>query len=168
MTAASAPDSPGPTLSPTLRAWRRLPSGRAGSLLFSIGMCVRVPYFASILPRVTRMEPGRCEARAPHWWGVRNHLGTFHAIAACNLAEVTMGMLCEATVPSSHRWIPKSMSVDYLAKGRTSLRAVAELEAIPDFTHLRAGTDMVVPVHVYDKAGEEVVRARITTWVTPA
>ncbi len=27
--------------------------------------------------------------------------GTFHAIAACNLAEAAMGMLSEATVPST-------------------------------------------------------------------
>jgi Domain of unknown function (DUF4442) len=33
---------------------------------------------------------------------------TVHAIASCNAAEVAMGMLMEATVPRSHRWIPKA------------------------------------------------------------
>jgi hypothetical protein len=39
---------------------------------------------------------------------VYNHLGAVHAIASCNAAEVAMGMLMEATVPRSHRWIPKA------------------------------------------------------------
>jgi Domain of unknown function (DUF4442) len=39
---------------------------------------------------------------------VYNHLHTVHAIASCNAAEVAMGMLMEATVPRSHRWIPKA------------------------------------------------------------
>ena len=43
-----------------------------------------------------------------------------------------MGMLMEATVPTSHRWIPKAMNVAYLEKATTSLRAQARLEP-PDF-----------------------------------
>ncbi|ELB92314.1 hypothetical protein Rwratislav_14713 [Rhodococcus wratislaviensis IFP 2016] len=112
--------------SPTYAAWQKLPDNALGHALFSVGMCLRVPYFGSVLPRVVEMRPGRCEVRAPKWWGVRNHLGTFHAIAACNLAEAAMGMLSEATVPSTHRWIPKSMTVHYLAKANGTLRAVAD------------------------------------------
>jgi hypothetical protein len=44
---------------------------------------------------------------------VYNHLHTVHAIASCNAAEIAMGMLMEATVPTSHRWIPKAMNVQY-------------------------------------------------------
>jgi Domain of unknown function (DUF4442) len=47
------------------------------------------------------------------WFYVYNHLHTVHAIASCNSAEVAMGMLMEATVPRSHRWIPKAMTVQY-------------------------------------------------------
>ena len=71
-----------------------------------------------------------------------------HAIASCNAAEVAMGMLMEATVPRTHRWIPKAMNVQYLGKATTSLRARAELDP-PDFTQIVDGAD-------------------ITTWVTPA
>lgn len=151
----------------TYRSWQRLPGNWVGSALFSLGMCVRVPYFATVLPRVTMLEPGRCEVRAPKWWGVHNHLGTFHAIAACNLAEAAMGMLAEATVPATHRWIPKSMHTRYLAKATTGLHAVATLPALPDFAALTEGTDLVVSVAVRDKAGVEVVHADITVWVTP-
>lgn len=154
------------TPSPTYRGWQRLPDNALGQAVFSLAMSVRVPYFASILPRVTKLEPGHCEVRAPKWWGVHNHLGTFHAIAACNLAEVAMGMLSEATVPGSHRWIPKSMTVEYLAKAETSLRAVAQLPAVPDFGTITSGTELVVPVAIFDRAGNEVVHADITIWVT--
>ncbi|PTR31417.1 uncharacterized protein DUF4442 [Rhodococcus sp. OK519] len=152
----------------TYRSWQKLPANGFGRALFSIGMCVRVPYFATVLPRVERLEPGRCEVSAPKWWGVHNHIGTFHAIAACNLAEAAMGMLAEATVPSTHRWIPKSMNVRYLTKAESRLRAYATLEAIPDFTSITEGTELTIPVSITDRTGAEVVRADITVWVTPA
>jgi hypothetical protein len=98
---------------------------------------------------------------------VHNHLHTVHAIASCNAAEMAMGMLMEATVPTSHRWIPKAMNVQYLAKATTSLRTTAHLD-LPDFDAIREGTEIVVPVSVVDRSGTEVVHADITTWVTPA
>lgn len=154
------------TAGATYRAWSKLPDNALGSALFSAAMCVRVPYFGSVLPRVVSLEPGRCVVKAPKWFGIRNHLGTFHAIAACNLAEVAMGMLAEATVPTTHRWIPKSMTVQYLAKATTSLTAVAELDALPDFASVTNGVDVVVPVSIRDRAGVEVVHADITVWVS--
>jgi acyl-coenzyme A thioesterase PaaI-like protein len=98
---------------------------------------------------------------------VYNHLHTVHAIASCNAAEIAMGMLMEATVPTSHRWIPKAMTVQYLEKATTSLRAQARLDP-PDFAAITDGVEVVIPVSVTDKAGTEVVHADITCWVTPA
>ena len=77
-----------------------------------------------------------------------------------------MGMLMEATVPTTHRWIPKAMNVQYLHKATTSLRATARIEP-PDFDSITDGTEFVVPVSVTDRHGVEVVHADITTWVTP-
>ena len=78
------------------------------------------------------MEPGFAEVAVPKWFFLYNHLHTVHAIASCNAAEMAMGMLMEATVPTSHRWIPKAMNVQYLEKATTSLRAQARLDP-PDF-----------------------------------
>lgn len=78
-----------------------------------------------------------------------------------------MGMLMEATVPRSHRWIPKAMTVQYLEKATTSLRARAQLDP-PDFAQISEGVELVVPVTVFDRSGTKVVHADITTWVTPA
>ena len=148
----------------TLTMWRRLAGRPLGKRLFSAAVVARAPYFGTILPTVETMVPGRCEVRAPKWWGVHNHIQTFHAIAACNLAEITMGMLAEATVPSSHRWIPKAMSVSYLAKATTGLRATAALDELPEFGD--EPFELTVPVSVRDAAGKEVVHADIAIWVT--
>ncbi|MHA3023563.1 hotdog fold domain-containing protein [Mycobacterium sp. BMJ-28] len=156
-----------PALSPTYRAWKRLSGYPGGSRLFSAAAMVRVPYFASVVPHVLSMEPGRAEVAVPKWFFVYNHLHTVHAIAACNAAEVAMGMAMEATVPTTHRWIPKAMTVQYLAKATTSLRATAEFQ-VPEFGALVEGTEIVVPVSVTGRDGAEVVHAQITTWVTPA
>ena len=155
------------TVTTTYRMWQRLDGLRTGSRLFSLAAVARVPYFASVLPHVRRMEPGFAEVDVPNWFFVHNHLHTVHAIASCNAAEMAMGMLMEATVPTSHRWIPKAMNVQYLAKATTSLRATARID-LPDFDAIREGTEIVVPVSVVDRSGTEVVHADITTWVTLA
>jgi acyl-coenzyme A thioesterase PaaI-like protein len=151
----------------TYRMWKRLSERPGGSRLFSAAAMVRVPYFASIVPHVVRMEPGFAEVTVPKWFFVYNHLHTVHAIASCNAAEIAMGMLMEASVPTTHRWIPKAMNVQYLQKATTGLRAQARLE-LPDFDSISDGVELMVPVSVVDKSGTEVVHADITCWVAPA
>ncbi|MFC7672522.1 hotdog fold domain-containing protein [Mycolicibacterium sp. GCM10028919] len=154
------------TSSLTYRAWQSLSGKPGGSRIFSVAAMARVPYFASVLPHVVRMELGLAVVEIPKWPMIHNHLHTVHAIASCNAAEMAMGMLMEATVPTTHRWIPKAMNVQYLQKATTSLRATAQLD-VPDFGTISEGTEIVVPVSVTDRHGVEVVHAEITTWVTP-
>ncbi|SED56728.1 Acyl-coenzyme A thioesterase PaaI, contains HGG motif [Amycolatopsis tolypomycina] len=150
---------------PTFALWRKLAGKPGGKQLFSAAICLRVPYFRTVLPSVRELRPGRCEVSAPKWWGVYNHIHTFHAIAACNLAEIAMGMLAEATVPTTHRWLPKGMNVQYVAKAETGLRAVAALPELSEFGD--EGFDIEVPVTISDKNGKPVVTGTITIWVTP-
>ncbi|ANY24691.1 MULTISPECIES: hotdog fold domain-containing protein [Gordonia] len=152
---------------PTFALRKKLPANPLGNVLFSLGMVARVPYFGTVLPLVQEMEPGYCKVTAPNWFGVHNHIGTFHAIAACNLAEAAMGMLMEATTPTSHRWIPKAMQTSYLTKATTRLTAEARLAEPVDFGAITAGTDVTVSVSIVDTKGVEVVHCDITTWVTP-
>ena len=156
------------SVSATYALRRRLPDNKIGDALFTLGMVARVPYFGTILPFVEKMEPGYCRVKAPNWFGVHNHIGTFHAIAACNLAETAMGMLMEATVPTTHRWIPKGMNTQYLAKAKTGLTAHAELAEPVDFASITEGTEVVVAIRILDKDNDEVVHCDIITWVTPA
>ena len=56
----------------TYRMWKRLAGRPGGTRLFSAAAMVRVPYFASIVPHVVRMEPGLAEVTVPKWFFVYN------------------------------------------------------------------------------------------------
>ncbi len=55
----------------TYRMWKRLSERPGGTRLFSAAAMVRVPYFASIVPHVVRMEPGFAEVTVPKWFFVK-------------------------------------------------------------------------------------------------
>ena len=109
----------------TLELWNRLARLPAGKSLFSRLVCFRAPYFGSIRPRFVRLEPGLAEVRMEKRRAVQNHIGTVHAIAMCNMAELAGGTMTEVTVAPSQRWIPRGMTVRYLKKAGSNLRAVA-------------------------------------------
>lgn len=146
------------------KRFERLPLG-VGRALFSRTVQIAAPYFLSIPATIESVEPGEARAKMRHLPWVRNHIGSVHAIALCNLAELTMGLAAEATVPASHRWIPKAMSVSYKAKARGTMHATASL-ALPDPPP--DGEEVVVQIPVTDDGGTEVFRAEITLWITAA
>ncbi|MEZ5545873.1 MAG: hotdog fold domain-containing protein [Lysobacteraceae bacterium] len=152
-------------MSSVLRLHRRLACRPFGVWLFSRLVCLKAPYFSSIGPRVHLLEPGRCEATIRNRRKVRNHIGTVHAIALCNLAELTGGLVTDASIPDSMRWIPRGMTVEYLKKAKGTMRAVAMPDAAP--REAAEGYELPVVVEVFDSAGEKVFRARIAMWVSP-
>jgi len=146
-----------------LKSWRRLSGTAAGRWLFSRIVCFKAPYFRSIKPVFDLLEPGRSEAHFRKRRSVTNHIGTVHAIAMANLCEFVAGTVTEVSVPASMRWIPRSMTIDYLGKAETDVRAVARLAPIGEGD----ARDAVVSVDVFDRAGERVVHADITMYVSP-
>ena len=129
-----------------------------GAEQFSKMVCQMAPYFSTIEPQLTDLRPGRAEAKVPFRKEITNHLGTVHAIAMCNAAELVGGTLTDVSVPAGARWIPKGMTVAYLAKAKTDLTAVADGSGVDWST---AG-DKVVPVEVFDTEGKKVFTAQIT------
>lgn len=161
-------DTPSPLAdTPTLRLWKKATALPFGSRLFTAVVSLKAPYFRTALPHVVEMRPGRCVVRGPLWWGNKNHIGTFHVIAACNLAEFAMGMVAEATVPPTHRWIPVGMQTAYPAKATGGLTVTAELAEIPDFSQITTGTDIPIPLTFVDAAGNEPITGTITIRVSP-
>ena len=148
-----------------LAAYRRISRWPAGRWLFSRLVCWKAPYFASIAPRIESLEPGRGIATLAHRRRVTNHLGTVHAIALCNLAEFVGGLTCDASIPTSMRWIPKGMTVAYLKKAVGRMRAIAT-PAFPP-REAEAGYELPFEVVVEDPAGDVVFRATIAMWVSP-
>ena len=138
----------------------------AGSRLFSLAAMAGCRTSPRSLPDVGPDGARPRRGHVPNWIFVHNHLHTVHAIASCNAAEIAMGMLMEATVPTSHRWIPKAMNVQYLQKATTSLRAQARLDP-PDFAAITDGAELVVPVSVTDKATSRSSMPTSPAWVTP-
>jgi acyl-coenzyme A thioesterase PaaI-like protein len=140
-----------------------------GTRAFSFAFAQRAPYFGSIHPRFTEIRPNHAELVIPKRRGVKNHLGTVHAIALCNGLEAAMGALAEATIPRDKRWIPKGMEVSYTAKATSDITCVAETDpeqwtsdALPD-----SGGDLPVRVKGVRGDGTTVIEGVIKLWVTP-
>jgi uncharacterized protein (TIGR00369 family) len=131
---------------------------QAGAEAFSKMLCQMAPYFSTINPVMTQLRPGYAEASLPFRKEVTNHLGTVHAIAMCNAAELVAGTMTNVTIPEGARWIPQGMSVKYLAKAKTSLRAVADGSQL-DWT---SAGEKVVPVAIFDEHEQLVCSAEIT------
>ncbi|KIF61840.1 hotdog fold domain-containing protein [Pseudomonas fluorescens] len=129
-----------------------------GSQAFSQMACQVAPYFSTINPLVTELRAGSAQVQVPFRREITNHLGTVHAIALCNAAELAAGMMTDVSIPAGARWIPKGMTVEYLAKAKTDVTAVANGEGLDWQTE----GDKIVPVDVHDAEGKTVFTARIT------
>ncbi len=148
-----------------LSLYRRMSRWPAGHWLFARAVCWKAPYFATIAPRFVALAPGRCEVAIRDRRPVHNHIGSVHAIALCNLAELAAGVMTDATIPPTMRWIPKGMTVEYLKKAAGTMHAVATPDI--DVVAAESGYELPVTVLVTDPTGEAVFRARITMWVSP-
>lgn len=130
----------------------------AGPEAFSKMACQMAPYFSTISPLMTALRPGFAEVKVPFSHDITNHLGTVHAIALCNAAELAAGMMTNVSIPDGARWIPTGMQVKYLAKAKTDVVAVADGGGI----NWSAAGDIEVPVAISDTAGQAVFSAVIT------
>lgn len=144
-----------------LTMYRKLSAWPGGKRIFAYLFCLKAPYFGTIDPRFDVLEVGRCVVSLKNRRRVRNHIGTVHAIAMCNMAEAAGGLCTEVSLPKTLRWIPKGMDVDYLKKATTDLKAVCKI----DPASLKPG-DNVVTVDVFDKRQEKVFQARIKMYVS--
>ncbi|AXT85192.1 thioesterase [Aeromicrobium sp. A1-2] len=150
-------------MSSTLALYKKVTALPQGKRLFSIAFSQKAPYFASIHLQVQEMQPHLGQVKIPKRRSVQNHIGTIHAIAACNGLEAAMGLLAEATCPDDMRWLPKGMDVSYLAKSAGPLTCTAtSTEA--DWA---AGPDVPITVQAVLPDGTVTVAGTIHLWVTP-
>lgn len=112
----------------TLDTYNLLKQYPLGKRLFSWIVCRKAPYFSTIRPRVTVLEPGRCAVKMKKRKTVTNHLGTVHAIAMCNIVELAGGLGTDVSIPANMRWIPAGMTVEYLAPAETDLTGIFETD----------------------------------------
>ncbi|WP_210438851.1 hotdog fold domain-containing protein [Nocardioides xinjiangensis] len=154
-------------MSDVLDLWRKTSALPLGARVFSLAFSQKAPYFASIRPRFTVVEPNRAELVVRKRRAVQNHLGTVHAIALCNGLEAAMGALAEASIPRERRWIPKGMEVAYTAKATTDITCIAETDPEQWTAPLRDGYELPVRVRGVRADGTVVVEGTIRLWVSP-
>src|SRR5476649_786043 len=129
-----------------------------GPAAFSQLACQMAPYFSTISPEISELSPGHAVVNVPFRKEITNHLASVHAIALCNAAELAGGMMTDVSIPAGARWIPKGMSVEYLAKAKSDVHAVADGSAVDWSTT----GDKIVLVDIRDEEGVQVFTARIT------
>ena len=140
-----------------LDLWRRLSPFPGGSWLFSKLFGVAVPYSGSVGPRIRELTPGHAVIELPDRRSNRNHLGSVHAIALMNLAEMTSGLAMMAGLPPTVRSIVTTLSMTYHEKARGKIRAVARV-AVPTVTEDR---DFDVMAECFDLEGTLVATGRV-------
>lgn len=129
-----------------------------GAEKFSSAIGGVAPYFSSIDPAFVELRPGFAEIRIANQRKVHNHIGSVHAIAMCNGAELVAGTCTDVSIPAGARWLPVGMTVQYLAKAKSDLRVLTEADAV-DWTQ---PGNIDVPVAAYDAQGLKVFTAVIT------
>lgn len=144
-----------------LSLYQKLADKPLGRWLFSRVIAGKAPYFRTIKPMVETLEENYCAIRFKKKKRVENHIGTVHVIAICNALEMAMGVMAEASVPKHLRWLPKGMSVDYVAKAGSDMLAEAKVDA----QDWQVG-DMIVLVTCKDTDGNVVVEGKIKLWIT--
>lgn len=154
-----------------------------GREIFSFLFCTQAPYFLGIRPLVQDMKPGFGTTFFIHMalesclmnilysivasvsmkqrWGVQNHIKTVHAIAVCNLVEMTMGIVAEATIPPHLRWLPMGMDVSYLKKATGRLEATSTIDPATFFELPKYPGEVKVPVDVKNAEGVLVTKAEV-------
>lgn len=144
-----------------ISVYKRLSGIPLGKQLVGKLISGKAPYFSTIKPIITELEPGACTIEMKDRRSVHNHLGTIHAIAMCNLCELTMGMALHPSMPEDLRWIAKGMNVRYLKKATGTLRGTCTV----DIHHLKPG-DLDIPISIEDAAGDIVAAATITVYIS--
>lgn len=99
-------------------------------------------------------------------WFVQNHIKTVHAIAICNLIEITMAIVTEASLPSHLRWLPIGMDVNYLKKATGKLEATSNIETATLFKLATYPGEVKIPIEVKNSSGELVTKADVSRTIS--
>ena len=147
-----------PSKSPVLKLWNKFGKNSFGRVFVSKMVCLKAPYFSTIKPKFTKIEPGFVQVKFKNRRQVQNHIRTVHAIAMCNAAELVGGVCLDVSLDAKFRWIPIGMEVKYLKMAKTDLTAECKIDEF----NWQQSQDVIMPVGIYDANGEEVFHAEIT------
>lgn len=144
-------------------AWDRLHALPGGKRLFSRLVGLAAPYTGSIGAVVDELGRGAARVHLADRRAVRQHLGSVHAIALCNLAELCGNLAVAYTLPDGMRFIVAGLNIDYLKKARGTIVAETAVD-VPQGTGKQ---EIAVVVVLRDGGGDEVARATLRTLIGP-
>lgn len=138
--------------------WRRLSRLPFGKFLFSRLIGFVVPYASSIGARIEAFDEGYGRVSLADRRKVRNHLGSIHAMALANLAELTANAAVLYSLPASMRMIVTDFNIRFEKKARGALTAECRSEALVR----PAPGDVALEVVITDAQRQVVAVARQT------
>lgn len=144
-------------------AWDRFRKLPFGDRLFSWALGRMVPYSGSIGAVVRELSPGRARVELADRRKVRNHLGSIHAVALMNLAELSTGLALNTGLPDDARGILVRLTIEYVKKARGTLTSECSVEAPK--TNERREVD--VEAVIRDASGDVVAQAAARWLVGP-
>jgi uncharacterized protein (TIGR00369 family) len=141
-----------------LAHWRRLGGSAPGRWLFSRLVGVAVPYSGSLGARVTSLEPGCATVTLRDRRAIRNHLGSVHAVALVNLAELSSGLAMLAALAPGVRGIVTELRITYhkKARGRLTATGTAAPPTVSD------PVEALAHAEIRDSSGDVVAEATVT------
>mmetsp|Transcript_14602 Transcript_14602/g.21774 ORF Transcript_14602/g.21774 Transcript_14602/m.21774 type:complete len:161 (+) Transcript_14602:334-816(+) len=149
-----------------LKIYNSLKTYPCGKTLFSYFFAYNAPYFLNLRATVNDLQSGHASVSMKQRWAVQNHIKTVHAIAVCNLIEMTMGLVAEASIPHNLRWLPMGMDVNYLKKASGRLTASSSIDPSTFFALPNYPGEVRVPVEVTNSEGIIVTKADVKLWIS--
>lgn len=146
------------------KTWDILSKLPGGGKLYAAWLGRLVPYTATIRSEVLELGPGSARVLMKDRPQLRNHLSSLHAVALCNLAELTANLALAYSLPPNSRFIVKQLSISYLKKARGPITARAACDVPAD----NQARSYVIRVELTDASNACVATAEIESQVGPA
>lgn len=150
--------------SPIRTAWDTLSGLPGGKRLFSKAVGRMAPYTGTIDARVVALRSGYAKVQLKDRPGLRQHLGSVHAIALANLGELCTGLAMMYDFPSDAKGIVIEFGITYHKKARGLLTAECHTEVVTDSHEQQKELEGIIT----DASGDVVARARALWLIRPA
>lgn len=146
------------------KLWNDFERWPGGKRAFSSLLGKLIPYTGTIPAEFVTLTSGSAVVKLRRATHTQNHLGSVHAIALSNLAELAGNAALAYSLPPDSRFIVKRMTTNYLKKAHGVIVAHAT-SPVPENNQRQ---DCTVHISMQDELGVEVANAELVTLIGPA